>query len=95
MLTRRLIETAAMLMIGDSVLSMVSPRRHMSLWLDGPTWWRRSVKPFVRHAGLTRLLGVGGLVLGLWLAWQQEPRLRLPQGRRPRTLTDRLTAAAR
>lgn len=75
MLIRRVTEAFAMMMIGDSVLSLVNPQRHLSLWQDGPRWWEKSVGPFVRHPGSTRLLGLAGLGLGLWLAQRQQPRL--------------------
>lgn len=74
MISRRLMETAAMTIIGDSFLCVLSPRRHTSLWLEGPQWWQRAWKPFVRHPGLTRALGAFGIGFGVWLAWRQEPR---------------------
>jgi hypothetical protein len=73
MRTQRLLETAAMMIIGDSVLCMASPRRHLSLWLNGPGWWQRLWQPFIRNAGMTRALGAAGLGFGLWLAWREEP----------------------
>ena len=73
MITRRLLETAAMTIIGDSFLCLLSPRRHVSLWLDGPRWWRASTEPFVRYPTLTRALGVAGIAFGVLLAWRQEP----------------------
>ena len=85
MVSRRLIETLAMLLIGDSVLTLVSPRRHVSLWLGGPRWWDGTFEPLVRRPGLSRLLGVAGVGLGLWLAWRQEPPVRpapVSRGRR-------------
>ncbi len=63
-----------MLMIGDSFLALLSPTRHVGLWLGGPKWWERTFSPFIRRPWLTRLLGLAGLGLGVWLAWSQEPR---------------------
>jgi hypothetical protein len=68
------LETIAMMMIGDSVLALISPTRHVGLWLGGPRWWERTCSPFVRRPGLTRLAGLAGLGLGVWLAWRQEPK---------------------
>lgn len=68
MLAKRLLETAAMLMIGDSVLALVEPRRHVDLWAEGPRPWERMVEPFARHPNMTRALGAVGLGVGLWLA---------------------------
>ena len=72
MLTRRILETLAMLIIGDSILCIVSPRRHASLWLEGPQWWHRAWRPFIEHSAITRTLGAFGLGLGIWLARKQE-----------------------
>jgi hypothetical protein len=97
MLARRLLETAAMTIIGDSMLCVISPRRHVSLWMDGPKWWRRSFQPFVRHPDLTRALGVIGVGFGLWLAWRQEPGISLEEREvtLPRRIGRRLEEAAR
>jgi hypothetical protein len=81
-ITNRLLETVAMTIIGDSVLCVLSPRRHISLWLDGPRWWQHAWSPLVRQAGLTRALGVLGLGFGVWLAWRQQPAIRPPVRKR-------------
>lgn len=73
MLSRRLIETVAMLTIGDSVLCMLSPRRHLSIWQEGPEWWKRPAETLARYSTVTRVLGLAGLGFGLWLAWRQGP----------------------
>ena len=73
MFAKRLIETAAMTIIGDGMLCLVSPRRHISLWRSGP--WRGISEPLIRHPDVTRLLGAVGIGFGLWLAWRQEPEV--------------------
>ena len=96
MLAKRLMETAAMTIIGDGMLCMVSPRRHISLWLSGPRWWRRMFEPFVDHPDLTRVLGAFGVGFGLWLAWRQEPSAELGEVETlPRRWMKRLEASAR
>lgn len=82
MLMRRLIELVAMLAIGDNVLAMISPRRHLSLWRSGPRWWERMMEPFIKRPNLMRFLGLVGLIASIWLAWQQEPPAPAPM-RRP------------
>ena len=68
---KRVLESLAMLTIGDGLLAVLQPRRHVLLWESGPRVWRNSIRPFIRNPGLTRLLGVVGLGLGLWLANRQ------------------------
>ena len=72
MFTRRLLELMAMAIIGDSLLCILSPRRHTNLWLSGPNWWQKPWKFFVDNPSLTRAFGVLGLGFGLWLAWREE-----------------------
>jgi len=71
LIQRRALESLAILMIGDGLLAATQPRRHVLLWQSGPRLWRNSIRPFIRNPGLTRLLGVVGLGLGLWLANRQ------------------------
>ena len=75
MITERLKECVAMMMIGDGVLAVVEPRRHASLWLNGPPWWRAMVEPFADRPNLTRCLGIGGVALGVWIATRQSESL--------------------
>ena len=71
MWTQRLLEGAAMMMIGDGLLGLVEPRRHCLLWKAGPAWWERTVEPFVEHPNMTRVLGAAELALGVWLAHRE------------------------
>jgi len=68
---KRVLESLAMLTIGDGLLAALQPRRQVLLWDSGPRVWRKSIRPFIRNPELTRLLGVVGLGLGLWLANRQ------------------------
>ena len=72
MITRRLLETVGMMIIGDSFLCVLSPRRHTKLWLDGPRWWQRMWGPLVDRPELVRVLGMLGMGVGVWWAWRQE-----------------------
>jgi hypothetical protein len=71
---KRAIESLAMIAIGDGVLALLEPRRHLALWRDGPRVWRKAMMPFARRPRITRLVGAGAVVLGLWLASNQRPR---------------------
>lgn len=69
---RRGLETLAMLMIGDGVLCMVAPQRHVELWQSGPRLWRRMLEPFSRHHALTRAAGAAMVIAGVCLAARQR-----------------------
>jgi hypothetical protein len=79
MISKRLLEAFAMLVIGDSMLCVLSPERHVALWVKGPNWWERSLEPLERKPDLTRALGLAGIGFGFWLASQQRPRRQLTE----------------
>jgi hypothetical protein len=72
MIAKRAMECVAMMMIGDGVLALVEPRRHVSLWVAGPRWWRAMMEPFLDRPGLSRCVGAGEVALGVWLAHRQS-----------------------
>jgi hypothetical protein len=76
LMQKRVIESLAMLTIGDGVLALVQPRRHVALWRSGPRFWRKSLVPFVRRPQLTRLLGLSAVGLGIWCASRQWSNVR-------------------
>ena len=71
--TKRLGESAGMLMIGDGVLGVIHPREHCLLWRGGPGWWRSTIDWFTMHPGTTRSFAAVEIAAGLWLARRQEP----------------------
>jgi hypothetical protein len=75
--TRRFSESVGMLMIGDGILGLVSPRQHCLLWHGGPRWWRDTVDWFAAHPAITRTCGATEVAAGLWLASSQVSN-RLP-----------------
>jgi hypothetical protein len=68
MIDQRVQESAALVLIGDSILAALQPERHVRLWSSGPTWWRTSMNAFAQHPGLTRAFGVAGAAIGIWWA---------------------------
>jgi hypothetical protein len=40
LIQKRVLESLAMLTIGDGLLAAVQPRRHVLLWESGPCLWR-------------------------------------------------------
>jgi len=67
-------ESLAMMMIGDSLLTLVDPERHVKLWMKGPDPFKRCLNTFVKHPWITRGLALAGLGAGIWLAERQKPR---------------------
>jgi hypothetical protein len=88
MLSKRLIESVGMMMIGDGLLSMTEPQRHCMLWKVGPAFCQDLMETFAEHPGMTRVMGGVELALGLWLASNQQPD-------EPRSAVRRVTAAGR
>lgn len=61
-------ELIAIPLVGDGVVDILIPDRHVRRWLAGPDWWTDAMRPFVRHPQLTRWIGVAEVAVGLWLA---------------------------
>lgn len=78
MILKRILEGVAMLVIGDSLMCLLAPKRHVSLWRGGPRWWRQALHPFLQYPTLTRVCGAVGIVLGIFLAERQEPMVENP-----------------
>ncbi len=74
---KQLLNVLGMLLIGDGLLSIFHPRRHCGLWEVGPEPCRKMVDEFVEHPEMARVAGLVELLLGLWLACEQEDRSRV------------------
>ena len=70
----RWLELLAVTMIGDGVLGVVQPHRHVALWRRGPAAWRAMFDIFAERPALTRCFGAAETAFGLWLAAQQHDR---------------------
>ena len=73
--TRRLLETFAIVTIGDGMIEVVSPRGHSLLWEVGPEGARKTARFFAENPNLMRLLGASQVAFGLWLALRQYREL--------------------
>lgn len=69
--TRRLLETFAVVTVGDGVIELLAPREHSRLWEVGPEGVRRISRFFAANPNLMRLLGAAQVAFGLWLALRQ------------------------
>ncbi|PCD03597.1 hypothetical protein COC42_04325 [Sphingomonas spermidinifaciens] len=66
-------EMAATFMIGDGLLGLVQPQRHVALWARDAMGAEALVAPFRGRPGRRRAYAVVQLAAGLWLASRQRP----------------------
>jgi hypothetical protein len=60
----------AMILVGDGLLGLLIPGRHVHRWNRGPATWRCAMQYLELRPGLTRLLAASELCVGLWLGLQ-------------------------
>jgi hypothetical protein len=68
----RAAEMAAIFMVGDGLIGLLEPRRHVDLWKDDALGTETLVKPFVGRPGRRRLYAVVQIAAGLALAARQR-----------------------
>ena len=68
---RRLVETFAILTIGDGAIEVIAPKEHSRLWEAGPEAARKVSRFFVDNPNYMRALGVSQIGFGIWLALRQ------------------------
>lgn len=66
-------EMAATFMIGDGLLGLLQPRRHVALWEQDAMGADTLVAPFREHPNRRRAYAVVQIAAGLWLASRQRP----------------------
>jgi hypothetical protein len=69
--TKRLLETFAVVTVGDGIIALLSPREHSLLWEVGPEGARMTARFFAENPNLMRLLGASQVAFGLWIAFRQ------------------------
>ncbi len=70
----RAAEMAAIFMVGDGLLGLLQPGRHVDLWKEDALGTQALVQPFVDHPGRRRLYAVVQIAAGLALAARQRAR---------------------
>jgi len=65
---KRAAEMAAVFMIGDGLLGLLQPKRHVKLWRSDVAAVDILVRPFAKHPERRRLYGVAQAAAGLFLA---------------------------
>ena len=68
MFSNQLKEVAAMAVIGEGVVGILYPGRHLLIWQFGPRAYREFVGELVKHRALMRLMFAAEAGLGLWWA---------------------------
>ncbi|HEY2841628.1 MAG TPA: hypothetical protein VGJ26_20885 [Pirellulales bacterium] len=61
----RTMEVTALAMIGEGMLGLIRPRRHLHLWNFGPAGYRKMVNAMEEHPDAMRLAFAAELGLGL------------------------------
>lgn len=69
---KRSAEMAAVFMIGDGLLGLLQPQRHVSLWRSRVSTVDALVRPFGNRPGRRRLYGLAQIVAGVVLASRQK-----------------------
>ena len=69
---KRSAEMAAVFMIGDGMLGLLQPERHVGLWRSDIGAVDALVRPFGGHPGRRRLYGVLQIACGIALAAAQR-----------------------
>lgn len=70
---RRAAELAATFMIGDGLLGLAQPERHVALWRRRALGAEALVRPFEGRPGLRRAYGLVQIVAGVALAAALRP----------------------
>jgi hypothetical protein len=71
MLTKRLLELAGLILIGDGLMGLLRPRRHSLLWHFGPELAKAVTEELAEHPQTARAIYAGELALGIALATTQ------------------------
>lgn len=71
---KRSAEMAAVFMIGDGLLGLLQPKRHVALWRSEVDAVDALVRPFGGHPGRRRLYGLAQVGAGIVLAASLRPK---------------------
>lgn len=73
---KQTLETFALFLVGDGLVTLMQPRRHAALWRNAPEPIANAAAFFQQRPVLSGLVGVAEIGIGLWLASRQEPGMR-------------------
>lgn len=64
---------AAIFMVGDGLVGLAQPHRHVAMWRDSRFAGGTLVRAFVGRPRLRQAYGAVQIAAGLWLASRQRP----------------------
>ena len=73
LITRRIIQAGALLLIGDGIMGLIKPRWHSLLWHFGPELTRAMTEELADHPTTARLIYGAEAAVGIVLASCQTP----------------------
>jgi len=68
MITKRILELAGLVLIGDGLMGLLRPRRHSLLWHVGPQLAKAVTEELADHPQTARAIYAAELALGVALA---------------------------
>jgi hypothetical protein len=71
LITKRLIELAGLILIGDGLMSLLRPRRHSLLWHVGPELAKAVTEELADHPRTSRAVYAAEVALGVALVSSQ------------------------
>jgi hypothetical protein len=71
LITKRLLELAGLILIGDGLMGLLCPRRHSLLWHFGPQLAKAVTEELADHPTTARGIYAAELALGIVLASTQ------------------------
>lgn len=75
LMTRRVVELGALLLIGDGVMGLVKPRWHTLLWHFGPQLAKATTEELAEHPNVARAVYAAEIAVGIALAARQTPEV--------------------
>ena len=70
-MTKRLLELAGLILIGDGLMGLIHPRRHSLLWHFGPELAKAVTEELAEHPQTARAIYAAELAVGVVLATTQ------------------------
>ncbi len=73
LVTRRIVQAAALLLIGNGIIGLIKPRWHSLLWNFGPEIARAATEELADHPTAARCVYAAEAALGLLIVTRQTP----------------------